>query len=282
MRYPLNNSRAFLSLSIALVCAIVLTESVYAQSRKPDFKVIAFFSANWDQAHISFAHEANRWFPQIAEQFNFQYDSTKNWNNLNAEFLKGYQVVMFLDNVVPQAQRDEFRKYIENGGGFIGFHVSAFTQDPSKWPWYYNDFLGSGSYKGNTWRPTSAVLRVEDRKHPATRRLPRTFRSSPNEWYSWRNDLKANPDIKVLLSIDPASFPLGTGPKPHEIWYDGYYPVVWTNTKYKMLYVNMGHNDIDYEHKYDNTNRTLSWQFVNKTQNKLIIDALLWMGKQTR
>ena len=73
------------------------------------------------------------------------------------------------------------------------------------------------------------------------------------------------------------SFPLGTGPKQHEIWHSGYYPVVWTNKKYNMLYVNMGHNDIDYENK---TNKELSFTFRNDFQNQLIIDALEWMGNK--
>jgi len=122
-------------------------------------------------------------------------------------------------------------------------------------------------------------LRVEDNTHPATKNLPQTFRSSPNEWYSWEKDLRQNPAIKILLSIDSSSFPLGTGPKLYEIWHSGYYPVVWTNTHYNMLYVNMGHNDIDYEHK---TNKELSFQFANDTQNKFIIDALLWLGKSSK
>ena len=95
--------------------------------------------------------------------------------------------------------------------------------------------------------PTAAILRVEDAENPATRLLPRTFKSAPSEWYKWTNDLRTNSNIKILFSIDPASFPLGTGPKPHEIWHEGYYPVVWTNTRYRMIYFNMGHNDIDYE-----------------------------------
>jgi hypothetical protein len=78
-----------------------------------------------------------------------------------------------------------------------------------------------------------------------------------------------------LLSIDPSSFPLGTGPKPHEIWHDGYYPVVWTNQKYRMLYVNMGHDDMDYEH---GTNRELSFTFGNPAQDQLILNGLLWLG----
>jgi hypothetical protein len=102
-----------------------------------------------------------------------------------------------------------------------------------------------------------------------------TFKSSPNEWYSWTNDLRKNPAIKILLSIDSTSFPLGTGPKQHEIWHNGYYPVAWTNTKYRMIYVNMGHNDIDYE---KGTNKTLSFTFENDNQNQFIIDGLMWLA----
>ena len=40
----------------------------------------------------------------------------------------------------------------------------------------------------------------------------------------------------------------------------------------------MCHNDMDYEHKFDNTNRTLSHTFDNENQNRLIIDSLLWLG----
>ena len=89
------------------------------------------------------------------------------------------------------------------------------------------------------------MLRVEDTNSPPPRVCRLTFKSAPNEWYRWKGNLRANPDIKVLLSIDPASFPLGTGPKTNEIWHSGDYPVVWTNVKYKMVYMNMGHNDMD-------------------------------------
>jgi hypothetical protein len=43
-----------------------------------------------------------------------------------------------------------------------------------------------------------------------------------------------------------------------------------------MIYINMGHNDIDYE---GGTNKELSFTFENKIQNKLVIDALLWLEK---
>ena len=40
-------------------------------------------------------------------------------------------------------------------------------------------------------------------------------------------------------------------------------PVVWTNTKYRMLYMNMGHGDKN---------------FTRPTQNRLFENAVLWLG----
>lgn len=269
-----------ISLLLILLFCVGFSLSISAQNKKPKFKVIAFYTAKNDRAHISYVHEANKWFPKMAHENNFTYDSTDNWSNLNTEFLKQYQVVLFLDTRPEDpAQREAFKQYMENGGGWMGFHFAAFALNKSSfnqdWDWYHNEFLGSGEYRSNTWRPTSAVLRVEARKHPAMKHLRETFKSSPNEWYRWKNDLKANPNIEILMSIDSTSFPLGTGPKQHEIWHSGYYPVVWTNKKYKMIYANMGHNDIDYEGK---TNKELSFTFNNETQNKFLLDALLWLG----
>ena len=250
---------------------------------KPSFKAIAFFTGKEDQAHISFLGEAVRWFPEQAARYNFAFDTTSNWQNLNAAFLANYQVVIFLDTRPEDStQRAAFENYMDHGGAWMGFHFAGFALTPSKypanWDWYHNKFIGAGQYVSNTWRPTSAILRVEDRHHPATRDLPEVFKSNPSEWYRWEKDLRQNPDIDILLSIDSTSFPLGTGPKLYEIWHSGYYPVVWTNKKYRMIYFNFGHNDIDYEHKYDTTNRTLSHTLGNPVQDRLIVDALLWLG----
>ena len=60
-----------------------------------------------------------------------------------------------------------------------------------------------------------------------------------------------------------------------EIWHSGDYPVVWTNQKYKMIYVNMGHNDLDFNL---HPNKELSFTLENEAQNRLIVDSLLWLG----
>ena len=263
---------------------LLLVICVKAQTKSGDFRVLAFYTAKNDLAHISFVHEANRWFSKVAVQNNFTYDSTNDWSKLNAAFISNYQLILFLDTRPDMpVQREAFQKYMEKGGAWIGFHFAGFALSPSdfpqNWDWYHNEFIGAGQYKSNTWRPTSAILKVEEPSHPATKNLPATFKSSPNEWYRWEKDLRKNPDIKILLSIDSTSFPLGTGPKQHEIWHNGYYPVAWTNTKYRMLYVNMGHNDIDYENKI---NKELSFQFSNEIQNRFILNSILWLGEKRK
>ena len=272
------NSKCF-----SLLIVLILNFSLVAMSAdvSPKFKVIAFYTGKQDLAHISFVHEANRWLPVAARQNGFSYDATNDWSNLNTNFLSQYQVVVFLDTRPDDpAQRAAFQQYMEHGGAWLGFHFAAFALTPSEYPqnwnWYHNDFLGSGEYVSNTWRPTAATLRVEAPTHPALRHLPPTFLSAPNEWYRWSHDLRTNADIKILLSIDPVSFPLGTGPKLDEIWHSGYYPVAWTNLKYRMIYFNMGHNDMDYEH---HTNKELSFTFANPTEARLIVDSLLWLGQ---
>jgi hypothetical protein len=272
-------------LSVAALVFVCL--ALKAHESEPKFKVIAFFTGKKDQAHISFLHEAEKWFPEQAARNNFSFDTTSNWQNLNSEFLSKYQVVVFLDTRPEDpAERAAFQTYMEHGGAWMGFHFAGFALTPSaypaNWDWYHNTFIGAGSYVSNSWRPVSAILRVEDRTHPATRNLPETFKSSPSEWYRWEKDLRQNPDIHILLSIDSTSFPLGTGPKLYEIWHSGYYPVVWTNRKYRMIYFNFGHNDIDYEHKYDTTNKTLSYTLNNPVQDRLIVDALLWLGDRDK
>ncbi len=59
--------KKLLCLSFGLFCAITL----FAQKQNSRFKVIAFYTAKNDLAHISFVHEANKWFPKMGEKYQF-------------------------------------------------------------------------------------------------------------------------------------------------------------------------------------------------------------------
>jgi type 1 glutamine amidotransferase len=79
-----------------------------------------------------------------------------------------------------------------------------------------------------------------------------------NEWYRWKPSPRADSHIHVLLTLDPANYPLGI----KGLLTSGDVPVVWTNTQYKMVYTNMGHGDKI---------------FTSPVQNKLIQNAAEWL-----
>jgi hypothetical protein len=239
-------------------------------------EVLAFYTPDpmmYDRAHAAYSRHANAWFPKTATaQRFFTYESTTDWDRLATLKPLAGRVIMFLDNSPGEpAQQAGFRSYVEEGGAWMGCHVSGYNDADSHWDWYFNQFLGCGHFHDNTWTPTPARLRVEDAMQPVTRGLGAVFSSAPSEWYSWVVDLRAKSNIKILLSVDPSSFPLGTD--PNQSWYGGYYPIAWTNTDYKMLYVNMGHEQMNYA-----TDTALSSTFDSATQNQLYVNAFKWLG----
>ncbi|MFJ5036062.1 ThuA domain-containing protein [Streptomyces sp. NPDC088560] len=239
------------------------------------FNVIAFYNGDYDAAHIDFDHEANEWFPQAGSHNGFTYTATTDWSKLNSNNLANYQVVMFLDDYPHSpAQQSAFQKYVSDGGGFIGFHASAFNTDPNDWSWYHNTFLGTGAFQSNSWGPTSETLKIEDSGHAATANLPATIKSSVSEWYSWQKDLRQNPDIDILASMDQSTFPIGTD--GNQTWRSGYYPIVWSNRHYKMVYNNFGHNGMNYA-----ANTRTSSTFASDQQNQLLLQEIKWAADRS-
>jgi len=264
--------------SVGLLVAVRMFSISLANPQASPFKVLAFYTPYaqmGDAAHAAYALEANTWFPMVASANGFTYETSTNFGDLNATKLAEYKVIMFLDNYPGDAsQRSAFQTYVTNGGGFIGCHVSAFNQNPSAWDWYFNQFLAMGSYKNNTWAPTTAILTVEDTSFGITKGFPKVFTGPVNEWYAWMNDLRQNSNIKVLCSINAASYPLGTGTGSggaSEIWQNNgeYRPIIWTNKNYRMMYTNIGHDDVNYSTRVGLTKTFSDTQYVRLMLNAI-------------
>ena len=88
---------------------------------------------------------------------------------------KPYRLILWLNNF-PQTpeQRAAFEKYMEHGGGWIGFHVAGYNDETTKWPWFV-DFMGGAVFYTNNWPPLPAKLIVDDRTHPVTKASPRNL-----------------------------------------------------------------------------------------------------------
>src|SRR5712671_3308987 len=227
--------------------------------QKPSFKVLAFYSTKVEPDHVLFAEGALKFFSDLAAKSNITFDSTTNWDDMNDSNLAKYQVVVWLNDGPAQAgQKRAFQKYMENGGAWLGFHVSAYNDKDSNWPWFV-DFLGGGVFHSNSWPPLPAKITVGDPSNPVTKQLPGSFLSPDNEWYIWKPSPRLNKNVRVLVTLDPSNYPIGF----KDVLASGDLPVIWTNTKYKMLYMNMGHGDKI---------------FRSPIQNKLIENATLWLG----
>jgi type 1 glutamine amidotransferase len=242
--------------NVRLVCFLIF--GLVGVTHAKPFRVLAFYSTHVEQDHVDFAMQAIPFFQEMAKRDHFDFKATSNWDDMNPTVLKDYQVVMWLDEFPSTpAQRKAFEQYMEHGGGWMGFHIAGWTENRAAWPWF-SDFLGT-VFTGNSWPPLPATLTVNDTTHPAVKGLPASFVSPDNEWYSWEPTLRSNPNIKVLMTLAPSNFPLGF----KDTLGGGDVPVTWTNTKYKMLYTNMGHGG----------------KILNSTTQNLFFEkALLWLG----
>jgi len=243
---------------ISLLSGLLSVLSTVVSAQFPRFKALAFYSTHVETDHVNFAWEAITFFKDLTSGEGLVVDTTSNMGDLNDQKLKDYSVVIMINDFPHnQYQRDAFRRYMENGGGWFGFHVAAYNDKTTGWPWL-NEFLGCGIFYRNNWPPLPAKLVIDDKNHPVTKGLPDSFISPINEWYQWNPSPRKNKNINVLVSLSPDNYPLGL----KDIVYEGDFPVVWTNTKYRMIYMNMGHG---------------KGIFSDPTQNKLIIAGLRWV-----
>jgi|SRR5271169_3551549 len=252
-------STAFRALSATALLLCFWNVRVSAQ--QPVFRALAFYSTNVEPDHVHTGNDALAFFRELAAKNNFVFDTTTDWDKLNDTDLKPYQVILWLNDFPhTPAQRAAFEKYMEHGGGWLGLHVAGYNDETTKWPWFV-DFLGGAVFYTNNWPTLPAKLVVDDRTHPVTKDLPLSFAAPANEWYQWKPSPRLNKSVRVLVTLDPSNYPIGV----KDVITTGDLPVVWTNTKYRMVYMNMGHGEKI---------------FGDTTQNKLFANAILWLGKK--
>ena len=199
-------------------------------------KVLAFFTPGGELDHVLFAQQAMRAFAAAAAD-GYAFTATSDWDALNDATLRDVRVVIWL-NDMPRtpAQRLAFERYMDGGGGWLGFHVSGFGSNA--WPWF-TAFMGGSRFSASNWPALPARVNADDPAHPILKGVPATFVAPINEWYSWTPSPRANPHVKVLLTLDQSNFPLGV----KNMLNGGDIPVAWLNRKYRMVYLNYGHGD---------------------------------------
>src|SRR5580658_3745928 len=113
------------ALFVFLLGSMLFPVDGMAPPQAVSFRVLAFYTDKGEQDHIDFAKQALPFFEGLARKDNFEFQATTRWEDLNAENLKNFQVILWLNDFTHTAeQRKVFEDYMKGGGGWLGFHVS--------------------------------------------------------------------------------------------------------------------------------------------------------------
>ena len=189
---------------VALLLACTAVQPAAAQAKRPaaaadPYRVLVYTrTTGYRHASIPAGVAAIR---TLGAAHGFTVDTTANPAVFSDDRLSAYATVVFLSttgNPVPtQGERAAFQRYIEAGGGFVGVHAAS--DGGWDWPWY-----GAlvGAYFSEHPKLQLALVRIEDRAHPATAGL--TDRWRVDEWYDFRTDPRGT--VHVLADVDDTSY----------------------------------------------------------------------------
>jgi len=219
-----------------LLLVFALIAGIYAmgqtRTKAPDRVLIFSKTAGFRHASIKDGIAA---IQKLGLENNFAVDTTENPALFTESNLRKYKALIFLSptgaNLFNEDQKEAFKKYINNGGGFVGIHGA--TDCNFEWEWYGK--LVGGYFKNHP-KIQEARLDVVNRKHPSTRKLPAVWQRT-DEWYNFKN---LNKDVKVLITIDESSYKGGEN--------GSFHPVSWYHEfdGGKAFYTALGHTSESY------------------------------------
>jgi len=229
------NSAAFWAVCMLLVCS---TGFAWAQKAK----VLVFTkTAGYKHASIKAAVPA---IMKLGSENNFDVDTTEDVSKFNDNNLKQYAAIIFVSTTgqffKDSTQQDALKKYIHNGGGYVGIHAA--TDAEYNWGWYGK--LSGGYFLGHPRKNVQeAVVNVVDTKSPMTKGLPEHWRRT-DEYYSYRPG--SNPqDLHILLTLDESTEDYGT---QTNLKMGDMHPLAWYHEfdGGRAFYTALGHTDETY------------------------------------
>jgi len=153
-------------------------------------------------------------FRKFCKAQNISVEISKDAALFTDENLRKYTAVIFLNtagDIFDAAQEAAFQRYIHAGGGFAGIHTAIDTEH--NWDWYGQMI---GAHFESQSDVQNAIIRVEERDHPATRSIDSSLELK-DEWFNLKD---ISPDINILLSVDENSYDGGNMGSFHPVsWY---------------------------------------------------------------
>ena len=221
--------------SVQHVIMLVLFVGLSCTGKKEETRVLVFSkTAGFRHESIGTGIETIK---KLGEQHHFLVDTTENADRFNEENLKRYTAVIFLcttGDVLNQQQQNDFERFIQAGGGYVGVHSATDTE--YNWPWYGK--LAGAYFKSHPNGPNvrEAEFFVVNKDHPSTDSIPERFKKT-DEFYNFKD---INPAVNVLVKIDEKTYEGGEN--------DGDHPMAWYHDYDggRAFYTAMGHTNETY------------------------------------
>lgn len=242
---------ALVALAVAVLCPVMTARRrVFAGGvREPR---VLYVTQSKGFKH-SVLPESERVMRELAAKHGFALTvSQEAERHITREGLKGFDVLMFYTTgelPLAEGQKAALLDFVRSGKALVGVHSA--TDTFYEWP-EYGELIG-GRFASHPWGEFEATIRVVDRKHPATRHLPETFKIN-DEIYVFK-EFKAglvnvvmrleagglDVNRKGLEQVNARDFPLawwrryGKG----RVFYTalGHRPEVWRDDRFRAMVV---------------------------------------------
>ena len=154
---------------------------VFAQNHsREQFQVLVY--THPDRYHNVTEPTAILEFEKMANRHAFGLTVTQVVSNFNDENLQKYDVLVFLHSTtrdLSEEQLESFKRFIRNGGGFVGIHATSACRREGEW---FRKLVGR-TFTDHPEEQTG-ILHVLDKNHPSTMHLPDRWVWT-DEWYSY-------------------------------------------------------------------------------------------------
>lgn len=211
-------------------------------------------------------------FQQMAEENGWSIFVTNNGAVFNPEQLQRFDVVIWNNTsgkVLNLEQREYFKNYLENGGGFVGIHAAG--DNSHQWDWYEDEVIGA-RFSHHPLNPQfqegNLTLETGGADSALSQDLPQSW-TREDEWYMFYNNPR-NEGFKILYTLDETginpsgNIPLLASDKDWGMGED--HPVAWHNSvgKGRTFYSAMGHQGSAY---------------TEPDHLKMLKNAIRWAGR---
>src|SRR6266545_1860368 len=215
--------------------ALLASVSIPSAARAQEPRVLVFSkTAGYRHSSIPNGIAAIR---KLGQENGFAVDATEDAGAFTQKNLARYRAVVFLSttgDVLDASQQDDFERYVQACGGYVGVHSATDTE--YDWPWYGR--LAGAYFNGHPNNPNvrKGSYRTLDTTHVSTKGFPGRFERE-DEFYNFKS---IDPSIHVLVEIDETSYEGGTNGDHHPMsWYHDF-------DGGRAWYTNMGHTEATY------------------------------------